>query len=80
MNETENKLIEVYAGLSWEVEMLKSILEDHEIKAFVKDEFIGTLAPHYTAGGVGAVKLCISSADLDRAKPLVEKFLKNKDE
>ncbi|MCT4601419.1 MAG: DUF2007 domain-containing protein [Marinifilum sp.] len=78
MNNTKTKPIEIYAGSSWKVELLKTILEDNNIKSFVKDKFIGTLTPHYSAGGVGAVKLCISSGDLERAKPFVKEFEKNK--
>jgi hypothetical protein len=78
MNHTESKPIEIFSGSLWEVELLKTILEDHEIMSFVKDEFIGTLAPHYTAGGVGSVKLWISDKDIERCQPLVEEFLKNR--
>ena len=77
MNQKENKPIEIYAGSSWEVELLKTILEDHQIKCFVKDEFIGTIAPHHTVGA-GSVKLWISENDYERAQPLINKFEKNK--
>ncbi|NOU61809.1 putative signal transducing protein [Marinifilum caeruleilacunae] len=76
----ENTLIEVYTGLAWEVEMLKTILADHQIKSFVKDEYIGTIAPHYSGGAIGAVKLCILSGDMESAKPLIEEFVQNKTE
>ncbi|MDQ2177122.1 putative signal transducing protein [Marinifilum sp. D714] len=80
MSNTENTLMEVYTGLSWEVEMLKTILEDHKINSFIKDGYTGIIAPHHSGGTAGAVKLCISSGDLENAKPIIEEFLENKTE
>ncbi|MGQ1909396.1 putative signal transducing protein [Marinifilum sp. RC60d5] len=77
-DQNQIKPVEIYAGSSWEVEMLKTILEDYNIKSFVKDEFIGSIAPHYSAGGVGAVKLLIADADLEKATPIVKEFEQNK--
>ncbi|MCK7537572.1 MAG: DUF2007 domain-containing protein [Marinilabiliales bacterium] len=37
--------IEVFAGNPWQVGMVKSLLENAEIEAFVKDEILGTLNP-----------------------------------
>nr|WP_320119134.1 DUF2007 domain-containing protein [uncultured Marinifilum sp.] len=77
-DQNQSKPIEIFSGSSWEVEMLKTILEDQQIKSFVKDEFIGSIAPHYSAGGVGAVKLLISDTDLEKAAPIVKEFEQNK--
>jgi hypothetical protein len=72
----DNELIVVYAGISIEAGFLKGLLEDAGVAAFLKDELTGTLAPWYVApGGAGAVKVVIAKKDVDRAKPIVQKFL-----
>ena len=73
-------MIEIFSGNVIEVEMLKGLLNDAGIEAVLKDENIGSIAPWYAApGGVGAVKLIISEADLENAKPIVEAYIKNQE-
>jgi len=75
-----NDLIEVFAGSFIEAETIRSLLETSEIEAFLKDEFIGTIAPwHVSAGGAGSVKVVISNDDYDRAKLIIEEYSKNID-
>ncbi len=72
------KLIEIFAGTTWQAGMVKSLLEDAGIKAFMKDEIIGTLNPWWTApGGAGSVSVFISSLDFDKAKPIVDDYENN---
>lgn len=69
------ELIEIFSGSSIEAEIVKSILNDNEIEAFLKDEYMGTLAPWYAApGGAGSVKVIISNLDYTQAKIIVEKY------
>lgn len=70
--------IEVFAGTSWEADMLKTILSDNEIESFIKDELTGRIMPFYAAaGGNGAVKVMVPSIHLERATKLVEEFKNN---
>lgn len=70
--------VEVYCGSSWEAEMVKNILEDNGVEAFLKDEYTGTLAPWYTSsGGFGSVKVVVSSVDYEKAMLIVREFEKN---
>ncbi|MCK4261745.1 DUF2007 domain-containing protein [bacterium] len=72
----ENDLIVVYAGTSLDANFVKSLLENHGITAFLKDEIMGDLAPWYVApGGAGAVKIVIAKRELNKAKPIVQNFL-----
>lgn len=72
----QNESIVIYAGTSIDAGFVKSLLEDASIGAFLKDEIMGTLAPWLVApGGVGAVKVVVARRDLDRAKPIVQKFV-----
>jgi hypothetical protein len=76
--EDEIEPVEIFAGTTWQAEMVKSLLENQEIEAFLKDEIIGTLSPWWTAaGGVGSVKVIVSSADFERAKVIADEYQKN---
>lgn len=69
------ELVVVYAGNTIDAGFVKSLLEGSGIEAFLRDEFMGILAPWYvTAAGAGAVKVMVARRDLDRAEPLVREF------
>jgi hypothetical protein len=71
----EIEAMEVFAGTTWQAEMVKSLLENSKIEAYMKDEFVGTLSPWWTApGGAGSVKVVVSSLDYQRAKAIVDEF------
>ncbi|MFH1120927.1 MAG: hypothetical protein V1775_14000 [Bacteroidota bacterium] len=70
--------VEVYAGTAWHAGLLKSMLEDTGIQAFLIDEIIGTLNPWWTApGGAGSVRVVVDPSDLEKAKLIVLKFEDN---
>lgn len=70
--------VEIYAGTAWQAGMVKSMLEDSDIEAFMIDQIMGTLHPWYTApGGAGSVKVFVSSSDYHKAKSIVDKFEEN---
>ncbi len=74
----------IFAGTIWEAGIVKSLLENAEVEAFLKDEIMGTLNPWWTApGGAGSVKVFVSGLDFDKANEIVKEFeknIKNKDE
>ena len=75
----ESSLVEIYSGNTWEVEIVKTLLENAEIKPFLRDEFSGTIAPWNTAGGgAGAIKVDVPSEDYDKAILIVQEFENNK--
>lgn len=70
--------VEVFAGTAVQASLVKSLLENAEIEAFLKDEFTGIIAPwHSTPGGVGAVKVFVSSEDHEKAMIVVDEFERN---
>lgn len=75
---TQIGLIEVFAGTTWQAGMVKSLLENSEIDAFLKDEILGTLNPWWAApGGAGAVKVFVSNLDEVKATSIIEDYEKN---
>lgn len=76
---TEDNSIVVFSGSDWQANMVKSLLEASEIKAFIKDSYMGTLAPWYVSGGgAGAVKVVISKIDVDKAKLIIAEYEQNR--
>lgn len=74
----ENIPVEVFAGTAVQATMVKSLLENAEIEAYLKDEFTGVLYPWHTSpGGVGAVKVLVSSADHEKARIVVDEYEDN---
>ena len=70
--------VEVFAGTAWQAGMVKSLLENEEIEAFLKDDIIGTLGPWWAAaGGAGSVKVFVSNLDFMKAKVIVDEYEKN---
>ena len=79
--EKENYLVEAFAGNAVQATMVKSLLENAEIAAYLKDEFTGVIAPwHSEPGGVAAVKVLVSSQDMEKARLVIEEYERNVDE
>ena len=73
--------VEVFAGTAVQATLVKSLLENAEIESYMKDEFSGTLFPwHTTPGGVGAVKIFVSSVDHEKARIVVSEYESNEEE
>jgi len=59
--------------------MVKGLLEDSGIKAFLKDGYLGAMAPWYaSAGGSGAVKVIVNSHDYEAARLIIEEYEQNR--
>lgn len=68
----------VFTGQSWEAEMLKNLMENNGIEAYINNEHIGTLFPFYTTPGMGAVRLVVSKSDYENARNIVAEFEKDR--
>lgn len=70
--------VEVFAGTPWQTGMVKSLLENAGIAAFVRNEIMGTYNPWWTdPGGAGPVSVFVSGTDYDRAREIVAAYEKN---
>ncbi|MDD2584469.1 MAG: DUF2007-related protein [Bacteroidales bacterium] len=77
-NREENSTV-IYSGSDWQANMVKSLLEAADIKAFIKDGHMGTIAPfHFMGSNTGAVKVLILEKDINRAKEIIEKYEQNR--
>jgi hypothetical protein len=75
------KLIEIFSGIIWQAQMVKNLLENSEIEAFLQDEITGSLnLPWTSPGGVGLVKVMVSSLDYANAKLIIDEYKKNLEE
>lgn len=55
--------------------MVKSLLINAGIQAYLKDEIIGSIMPW---GGTGSVMVTVSEEDLEEARLVVTEYEKNK--
>ena len=70
--------VEVFAGTAVQATLVKSLLENAEIESYLRDEFSGTLYPWHTSpGGIGAVKVFVSSLDHEKARIVVKEYESN---
>lgn len=78
MTKKEFDLVQVFAGTTIQAEMVKSLLLDSDIEAFLKDEHMGTWFPFQTAPGAsGSVKVVVSNLDYEKAKAVVDEYINN---
>jgi hypothetical protein len=76
-NRGKIKAVEIFSGTFWEVELLKSLLENAAITSFIKDEIIGVTFPFQAASGAAnPITLVISSTDYDKALIVLQEFKK----
>lgn len=76
----ENKFefVEIFAGELWQAEMIKEMLEDNGIQAYMENELMGNIAPWIvTPGGAASVKINVSTSDYDRSKELIDELNNN---
>ena len=69
--------VELYSGTQGEVDFLISLLENAEITVYLKDSYAGTIVPYVSPGGAAPITVVVSSEDADKAKIVVDEFLKN---
>ncbi len=76
--ETKGKsnYVEVFGGSPWEAEVVKGLLEANNIKAFLRDETMGSITSPY-AGLGGEMKILVDEADYGKAVQLVNEKSKS---
>lgn len=69
--------VEIFSGSQGEVDFVISLLENAEIEVFLKDGFVGTIAPYLT--GASPISIVVSSEDKEKATEVIEDYLKSKE-
>jgi len=72
-----NGWVVVYSGNIVEADLLKCLLDGEGVLSRLENENIGMIAPYLSPAGAG-VKLAVDAADLERARPIVEDYIRNK--
>ena len=76
-NNKQIEAIEIFNGTTWQAQMVKNLLENSGIEAFLQDEITGSLnLPWASPGGTGLVKVMVSGSDYENAKLIVEAYEK----
>jgi hypothetical protein len=74
-----NAPVIVYSGSIVDADLLRCLLDGEGIQSYLKDEMVGMVAPYVAGpGGAGAVKVVIDKEDLERARPIVDDFIREK--
>ncbi|WP_181305932.1 DUF2007 domain-containing protein [Rufibacter sp. XAAS-G3-1] len=77
----EPKPVLVFSGNAMEANVVKSMLENANIPAFLQDQHIGSIAPwQVSAGGGGAVKVIVSSLDQEEAQEIIARYERNENQ
>ena len=63
---------QVFAGELWKATMLKNVLDDNNIPAFLNNEILSTVVPYL--GGMDNVKVIVDSQQADEALKLIAEF------
>jgi hypothetical protein len=73
----ENEPVEIFAGTSWEAEMVKSLLENEGVTGYLLNE-AGTVFPFDTTEtGTAPVKIMVDQADQVTAMNIVDTYRSN---
>ena len=74
MNPIDEPVV-VYSGTYSQAGLIQGLLEAQGIRAFLQNEFLGSLAPWYLGpGGVDAVQVVVAEHDAENAREVVAAF------
>lgn len=75
--EDKSKIVEVFAGLPWEAELVKSLLENNSIEAATKDGMVVNVVLPDTAVDVSVL---VNEKDYEAAMEVVREYEKKRNE
>jgi len=81
MNENEDKIIpiDVFSGTQGEVDFLISLLQNAGITVYLKDSYIGTIAPYISPGGTSPITITVSSEEAEKAEKIIGEYLNDRE-
>jgi hypothetical protein len=69
--------VNVYSGSEVRVIMLKGLLQEIGVDVVVQNEFQSGITAGFGGGSISTVRLKVHEDDVEKAKPVVEDFIKN---
>lgn len=75
--ENQDALIRIYAGTEMAVYMLKALLEEMGIGVLIRNDYESGIRTGFFGGTTSSIYVFIQQADLEKAQPIIEEFLKN---
>lgn len=73
--ENKNEFVEIYAGKIWQSTMIKDLLVDNGIYAFIDNEHMSVIDPNLTMTGfVVPIRVKVQKSDFAKAQELIEEF------
>lgn len=75
----ETSLYKAFSGSEIEVLLLQGELEANNIGSLIRDGFASGLRAGFYGGSPSAVDLFIDESDLEKATPIIQEFLANRD-
>jgi len=73
----EDELIRIYTGSEVSIILLKGELEQIGIQSMIQNDFDAGLSAGFGSGVPSAVDLYIQKSDINKAKPILDEFVKN---
>ena len=71
----KNELIEIYAGKVWQSTMIRDLLTDNGIFAFIDNEHMSVIDPNLTMTGfVVPIRVKVQKSDFAKAQELIDEF------
>jgi hypothetical protein len=73
--ENKNQFIEIFAGKVWQSTMIKDLLTDNGIYAFIDNEHMSVIDPNLTMTGfVVPIRVKVQKSEFAKAQKLIEEF------
>jgi len=75
--EKQDSLIRVFAGTEMAVYLLKGMLEEIGIGVLIRNDYESGIHTGFFGGTTSSIYVYIQKADLEKADPVIQEFLKN---
>lgn len=78
--DTHDRLIRVFSGTDILCHALEDNLEEIGVEGMIKNVFQSSISTGFFSGSPSTIDLYIAEADLEKAKALIEEFIKRNSE
>jgi hypothetical protein len=72
-----SEFVDIYSGSEVRVILLKGLLENNEIDFVIQNDYQSGITAGFGGGTINTVRLKVHESDLEKARPIVEEFIKN---